>query len=112
MGGGSPDRHGSMPTTASPPTRRHDGHAGSEAHGGSHRRRLAFIEEQAAAQRPFFAQFSYYAVHTPVLAMPETIDRFRQMDSRRHTNTAYAAMTEELDAGVGRISTGSTIWHR
>ena len=35
--------------------------------------------------------------------MPETIDRFRQYDSQRHTNTAYAAMTAELDDAVGRI---------
>ena len=64
---------------------------------------IAFIEEQAAAGRPYFVQFSFYAVHTPVLAMPETIDRFRQYDSQRHTNTAYAAMTAELDDAVGRV---------
>ena len=50
----------------------------------------------------FYVQFSYYAVHTPVLAMPDTIDRFREMDSRQHTNTFYAAMTAELDDGVGQ----------
>ena len=104
MGGGSPDRHGYDAhhgiTTNSPgmmgmPDPKRTAEVTDDG--------LAFIEERAAAQRPFFAQFSYYAVHTPVLAMPETIDRFRQMDSRRHTNTFYAAMTEELDAGVGRI---------
>ena len=104
MGGGSPDRHGYDAhhgiTTNSPgmmgvPDPKRTAEVTDDG--------LAFIEEQVAAERPFFAQFSYYAVHTPVLAMPETIDRFRRMDSRRHTNTAYAAMTEELDAGVGRI---------
>ena len=104
MGGGSPDRHGYDAhhgiTTNSPgmmgvPDPKRTAEVTDDG--------LAFIEEQVAAERPFFAQFSYYAVHTPVLAMPETIDRFRRMDSRRHTNTSYAAMTEELDAGVGRI---------
>ena len=104
MGGGSPDRHGydahhgittNSPGMSGMPDPKRTAEVTDDG--------LAFIEEQVAAQRPFFAQFSYYAVHTPVLAMPETIDRFREMDSRQHTNTFYAAMTAELDDGVGRI---------
>ena len=104
MGGGSPGNHGydahnglttNTPGQAGPPNPKLTREVTEEG--------LAFIEEQVEAQRPFFVQFSYYAVHTPVLAMPETIDRFRQYDSQRHTNTAYAAMTAELDEAVGHI---------
>lgn len=104
MGGGSPDRHGydahhgittNAPGMSGIPDPKRTAEVTDDG--------LAFIGEQVEAQRPFFVQFSYYAVHTPVLAMPETIDRFREMDSRQHTNTFYAAMTAELDDAVGRI---------
>ena len=78
---------------------------------------VRFIAEQAAAGRPFFVQASYYAVHTPVLAHAETVEDFNgritpepprggpfgRFVNLAHTSTVYAAMTAELDAGVGRI---------
>ena len=78
---------------------------------------VRFIAEQAAAGRPFFVQASYYAVHTPVLAHAETVEEFNGLITPQpprggpfgrfvnlaHTSTVYAAMTAELDAGVGRI---------
>ena len=78
---------------------------------------VRFIVEQAAAGKPFFVQASYYAVHTPVLAKAETVQDFNgligpepprggplgRFVNLRHTNAVYAAMTTELDEGVGRI---------
>lgn len=104
MGGESPDRHGydahngittNIPGLVGPPDPKRTAEVTDDG--------IAFIEEQVEAEQPFLVQFSYYAVHTPVLAMPETIDRFRQYDSQRHTHTAYASMTAELDEAVGRI---------
>ena len=78
---------------------------------------VRFIAEQAAAGRPFFVQASYYAVHTPVVAKDETLQEYKglitpeppvggpfgRFVNLRHTNAVYAAMTTELDDGVGRI---------
>ena len=113
MGGGSPERHG------------YDAHNGLTTNDEGFARQpdpkrsdrvtddvIAFIDEQAQAGRPFFVQVSYYAVHTPVRARPETLAKFSdylvQKDfgmfgDQTHTNAAYAAMTEEMDQGVGRI---------
>jgi len=104
MGGVSPDRHGydahSGLTTntegrVGPPDPKRSSEVTEEA--------IAFIGEQAQAGRSFFAQVSYYAVHIPVLALPDNIAKFKQYESQTHTNTTYAAMTAEMDQGVGRI---------
>ena len=118
MGGESPERHGydahSGPTTNAPgdqgaPDPKRSGEVTDEA--------LRFIAEQAEAGRPFFVQVSYYAVHTPVLARDDTVQAFNDLITPepplggpfgrfvnlRHTSTVYAAMTTELDDGVGRI---------
>ena len=118
MGGESPERHGydahSGPTTNAPgdqgaPDPKRSGEVTDEA--------VRFISAQADAGRPFFVQVSYYAVHTPVLAKEETVQEFNGLITPEpprggpfgrfvnlsHTSTVYAAMTAELDAGVGRI---------
>ena len=113
MGGGSPDRHG------------YDAHNGLTTNDEGFARQpdpkrsdqvtddaIAFIDEQAQAGRPFFAMVSYYAVHTPVRARPETLSKYAEhllqtdlgmFGDMTHTNLTYAAMTEEMDQGVGRI---------
>ena len=113
MGGGSPERHG------------YDAHNGLTSNNEGFAEQpdpkrssevtddaVAFIDEQAQSDRPFFVQVSYYAVHTPVRALPENVARFSEYQSQRefgmrgdqvHTNSAYAAMTAEMDQGVGRI---------
>jgi arylsulfatase A-like enzyme len=104
MGGGSPGRHGydehSGLTTneegRSPPP---DAKRTTEVTNQS----IHFIREQAASANPFFLQVSYYAVHLPVLADPKSRGDFQDARSVVHSNIGYAAMTAELDAGVGRI---------
>jgi arylsulfatase A-like enzyme len=46
---------------------------------------------------------SYYAVHLPILASAESRKPFHDAQGVRHGNVGYAAMTAELDTGVGRI---------
>ncbi|MEL6108457.1 MAG: sulfatase [Planctomycetota bacterium] len=103
MGGGSPDRHGyddhSGPTTNAPGR---NGEPDPKRTGEVTRQAVEFIW-QYAKQQPFFIQVSYYAVHTPILAKGETIDQYSTGSSGQHMNRAYAAMTDELDQGLGRI---------
>ena len=75
------------------------------------RRATNFMEEQVAADRPFFMQLSHYAVHVDHSALPETIkryaDRTRPVDRKYHGAKAavYAAMIENLDTGLEMILT-------
>ncbi|REJ69078.1 MAG: DUF4976 domain-containing protein [Planctomycetota bacterium] len=63
-----------------------------------------WMGEQVAAGRPFFLQVSHYATHLPIQYLSTT---HRQVAARepgaRHTNVGFAAMSEDLDAGVGRV---------
>ena len=61
---------------------------------------------QAQAQRPFYLQVCFHAVHTPLQAPAALVEKYRQKaltTGGRQTNAVYAAMIEELDTAVGRI---------
>ncbi|HUD72479.1 MAG TPA: sulfatase [Dongiaceae bacterium] len=58
----------------------------------------------ANAQRPFFLYLSHYAVHTPLQAKRELIDKYKaKAGSQGQDEPVYAAMIESLDQGVGAI---------
>ncbi|MNX95652.1 Arylsulfatase [compost metagenome] len=60
---------------------------------------VSFIEENTT--RPFFIYLSYNAVHTPMNAKKELMERFSSIpDSGRR---AYAAMMTSLDDGIGKV---------
>jgi arylsulfatase A len=64
---------------------------------------VKFIE--ASKDRPFFLYLPHYAVHMPLQAKPEQLEKYRAkikpgMDQK---NAAYAAMVESVDQSVGRI---------
>lgn len=67
----------------------------------------AFLAEAAAqGDRPFFLYLAHFAVHVPIQARPEITARYAAEWSaaeQRRRSPAYAAMVEELDAGVGRL---------
>ena len=67
-------------------------------------RAIAFMHEQVDAKRPFYVQVSYYAVHLSVVCREETLAKYQRkgLPDRGYTQ-AWAAMMEELDAGVGRL---------
>jgi arylsulfatase A-like enzyme len=54
---------------------------------------------------PFYLNFAHYAVHTPVQAKPDKIEKYKKLllspDSQK--NPIYAAMIESLDENIGRI---------
>jgi len=66
------------------------------------REALGFIE--ANRNRPFFLYLSHHAVHTPLQARPELIEKYKQKSpSGSHHNPTYAAMVESVDQSVGRV---------
>jgi arylsulfatase A-like enzyme len=61
-----------------------------------------FIE--ANKDRPFFLYLPHYAVHIPLRAKQELINKYRSDgQAGRQSNPIYAAMIESVDAGVGRL---------
>jgi arylsulfatase A-like enzyme len=65
-------------------------------------RAIGFMREQNEAKRPFYVQVSYYAVHLSVVCREETLAKYEAKGTPdRGYTPAWAAMMEELDAGVG-----------
>jgi uncharacterized sulfatase len=64
-----------------------------------------FIEQNK--DRPFFVTLSHHAVHIPLEATPDAIDKYQKKpkpaDGVNHPG--YAAMIENLDESIGRIMT-------
>jgi len=104
--GGGPGRHGYD---------EHDGDTSNrdaERFGGDNpvdifgmtRRACAFIGRQVAADTPFFVQLSYHALHYSEQALKATQEKYRRLkpDADRRA-VQIAAMTENLDTGVGHL---------
>lgn len=67
-------------------------------------RALNFIKRQTVAERPFFLQVSHYATHVDIQAREKTLEKHWKRDPGEvHDNPGFAAMTEDLDSGIGRI---------
>ncbi len=94
---------------------------------------VAFLDETAKAGEPFFLHLSFYAVHTPLQAPQELIDKYRKKAADlgltdeagsfdagherqvwpdteeprkvrvRQDHAVYAAMVESFDSAVGRV---------
>ncbi|MEM7603418.1 MAG: sulfatase-like hydrolase/transferase, partial [Verrucomicrobiota bacterium] len=62
-----------------------------------------FAEEEA----PFFMNFCFYNVHTPLQGRPDLIEKYNakleENPDRKHINATYAAMVESVDEAVGRV---------
>ncbi len=103
MAGGSPERHGydfhDGPTTNGPGRQ---GEPDPKRTGEVTMSALSFLDDHGNAS-PFFMQVSYYAVHNPIMFKSGTIAGYSKTEGRQHINIRYASMTEELDAGLGRI---------
>lgn len=105
LAGGGPGRHG------------YDDHSGptSNREGGTGppdpkrtvsvtTRAIDFLRHRQSAGEPFFLQVSYYAVHLGIYAFQETVTEFEGLPrGERHKHPGHAAMTHELDEGVGRL---------
>jgi arylsulfatase A-like enzyme len=59
----------------------------------------------AHKHEPFFLYWPHYAVHTPLQAKKELIEKYQKKirPGMRHTNATYAAMVESMDQAVGRV---------
>jgi arylsulfatase A-like enzyme len=65
-------------------------------------RAIAFMSENA--NRPFYLQVSHYAVHADIEAQPATIEKYNsKQPGLRQKNPGFAAMTEDLDQGFGKL---------
>ena len=64
---------------------------------------LAFMEE--FRDQPFFLMMSHYAVHIPLQARQELIEKYEQKEKPEHgiNNPIYAAMIEHVDQSVGAV---------
>ncbi|MCL4692584.1 MAG: sulfatase, partial [Candidatus Hydrogenedentes bacterium] len=64
---------------------------------------ISFIEQNQ--ENPFFLYLSYYAVHTPLQAPAELVEKYTRKFEGRDTgvDTTYAAMVEKVDQNVGRV---------
>ncbi len=104
INGGGPGRHGFHV---------HDGNIGNEAASryrdpnpvdifGMAERAEKFMAKCKSANKPFFIQLSWLALHAPENALKKTVEKYRQsMNTDRRVSRI--ALTEDLDTGVGRI---------
>lgn len=67
---------------------------------GMARRSAAFMEKCQKANKSFFLQLSWHALHAPENALKATTDKYAKLGVR---NPPLAAITEDLDTGVGMI---------
>jgi arylsulfatase A-like enzyme len=74
---------------------------------GMSNRALDFMAESRDAGKPFFVQISYYPLHYPENASPDRVAYYQNREPGRiHNNVQRAAITEDLDMGVGIVMDG------
>ena len=67
-------------------------------------RAVAFMEASVDGGQPFYMQLSHYAPHVGFQALEETAEKWGSVEpGAMHTDPVYAAMTEDLDTGIGRV---------
>ena len=57
----------------------------------------------ANKDRPFFLYLPHYAVHTPLRAKKELVEKYQPGRPGTQGNPTYAAMVESMDESVGRV---------
>ncbi len=65
---------------------------------------LHFIDRNHHRKKPFYLQISHYAVHLDIFYKQRTLEEVRKRSpGKKHTMPEFAAMTSDMDAGIGRI---------
>ena len=65
---------------------------------------VRFIRESANGEKPFFLYMAHHAVHTPITAPQNIVDKYKNKPvGKYHNDPVYAAMVETLDNSVGKI---------
>ncbi|MEM7107900.1 MAG: sulfatase-like hydrolase/transferase [Bacteroidota bacterium] len=63
-----------------------------------------YMERMVEWNKPFYLQLSYYANHTYVTASQERVAKYqKKVRGKIHDNPYIAAMTEDLDEGIGIV---------
>ena len=104
--GGGPEHHGYDTSDGDTGNRDADPHTDPNPVDifGMTRRAITFMETQKKASKPFYLQMSYHALHVPENAMKSSLARFQaKAPGRTHRDPARAAITYDLDTGVGRL---------
>ncbi len=71
---------------------------------GMAERATAFMEKNSNAKKPFFIQLSWNALHAPENANKVTMAKYANLPNARNPKqAATAAITEDLDTGVGVV---------
>lgn len=70
---------------------------------GMAKRAAAFMEKSKKAGKPFFIQMSWNALHAPGNANKATLAKYEKMNLGNPKRTQVAAITEDLDSGVGAL---------
>lgn len=56
------------------------------------------------SSKPFFLYYATYAVHTPIQAPEEVIEKYRKKQTTpAHSDPVYAALVEVMDRNVGKV---------
>ena len=64
---------------------------------------LHFITRNHHRKKPFYLQLSHYAVHLDIFYNQRTLESTRKRSTgQKHTMPEFAAMTSDMDAGIGR----------
>lgn len=65
---------------------------------------IKFIKHAANGSKLFFLYLAHHAVHTPLKAPQNLIDKYKKKPKGKyHRNEVYAAMVESLNHSVGRV---------
>ena len=65
---------------------------------------LHLIDRNHHRKKPFYLQISHYAVHLDIFYNRGTLEEVRKRSpGRKHTMPEFAAMTSDMDAGIGRV---------
>ena len=71
---------------------------------GMGKRAAEFMEKSIEADKPFFIQLSYNALHYPENARPDTFAKYRKlMPNGNERSIGRAAIGENLDEGIGLL---------
>jgi arylsulfatase A-like enzyme len=106
LGGGGPSRHGYDESDGDTGNRDADKFVDPNPVDifGMGERAARFMERQVKAGRPFYLQMSYHALHRADHALKTTRALFDGLKAGRiHWDPAQAAITADLDTGVGRL---------
>lgn len=64
----------------------------------------AMLIRQADKSKPYFLYFATYAVHTPLQAPKDLIEKYKMKKANKaHNNPVYAALIEVMDRNVGKV---------